>query len=128
MDEKMHEKSLILATQAASQFWMKSFNEGNAQGCASCYEQNALMVANPMGSFTGHEAILGFWKMLIEGGYHSVKYINPELKVLDENTVLLSSDWEMNKASGRIHKELWVKQSDGTMKLREDEFVVLKQF
>jgi ketosteroid isomerase-like protein len=122
------EKKLISLTKTASDFWKQSFNEGNAQGCASCYENNAVMTANPMGTFTGNEAILGFWKMLIEGGYHSVKYINPELKVVDENTVVLSSEWEMNKASGKIHKEVWVKQPDGTMKLREDEFSVLKQF
>ncbi len=28
----------------------------------------------------------------------------------------------MNKASGVIHKELWVLQPDGTAKLREDYF------
>ena len=29
---------------------------------------------------------------------------------------------KMNKAQGVIHKELWVLQSDGTAKLREDDF------
>jgi hypothetical protein len=28
----------------------------------------------------------------------------------------------MNKASGVIHKELWVLQEDGAAKLREDDF------
>ena len=30
----------------------------------------------------------------------------------------------MNKASGVIHKELWVIQEDGSAKLREDHFEV----
>ena len=52
--------------------WKKSFNEGNATGCADCYEDNAIMTAKPFGTFEGKEAIRQFWDKLIKDGYDNV--------------------------------------------------------
>jgi len=80
------------------------------------------MHARPFGIFTGTEEIRAFWQQLIDGGYSDVEYIDPELKAVDDSSALLTSEWKMNKASGVIHRELWVLQEDGTAKLREDDF------
>ena len=80
------------------------------------------MHARPFSTFTGTAEIEDFWKKLIEDGYSNVDYIEPNIEVIDEKSALLKSGWKMNKAKGVIHKELWVLQSDGTAKLREDDF------
>ena len=51
-----------------------------------------------------------------------MKYIDPVIEVIDENSAILSSKWSMNKAAGVITKELWVLQEDGSALLREDNF------
>lgn len=117
-------EKLIAATQEASAKWKASFNSGNAAGCAAAYERDALMVAKPFGEFRGTEAIQGFWLNLVDQGFAEVDYIEPEMTIVDEKTVLLTSGWKMNKAKGIITKELWVQQEDGSMLLREDHFEV----
>lgn len=112
------------AVRAASLRWKTFFNAGDAAGCASCYEDLATMVATPLGAFTGRAAIEAFWRRLIEGGYADVSYVDPAIEVLDERMAVLTSDWTMNKAKGVITWELWVKQDDGEMLLREDRFEV----
>jgi ketosteroid isomerase-like protein len=62
-------KELIIQGNAK---WKKSFNEGNASACADCYEDNAIMIAKPFGTFVGKEAIRGFWDKLIKDGFNSV--------------------------------------------------------
>ncbi|MEM9216365.1 MAG: isochorismatase [Cyanobacteria bacterium P01_F01_bin.150] len=108
----------------ASQKWKAAFNSGNAAGCAAQYENGAVMYARPLGTFNGINDIKSFWQNLIADGYADVEYIGPEIEVLNETTAVLTSKWRMNKASGVIHKELWVIQDDGTAKLREDDFEV----
>jgi len=115
-------QTLLDAVQAASERWKNAFNNGDAAGCAAQYEADAVMQARPFGTFTGTEAIQGFWTQLIAEGFSEVEYINPKLEVIDETSVLLTSGWKMNKAGGVIHKELWVLQEDGSAKLREDDF------
>lgn len=112
------------ATRDASKRWQDFFNSGNAAGCASCYENDALMSAQPFGEFTGRETIQNFWQNLMNEGFAEVEYINAKITVVDENSALLTSDWRMNKAHGIITKELWVRQQDGSMALREDYFEV----
>ena len=112
------------AVKAASARWKACFNAGDAAGCASCYEDHARMVAKPLGTFAGRAAIEGFWRRLIEGGYADVAYVDPAIEVLDEGAAVLTSDWTMNKAQGVITQEIWVKQDDGEMLLREDHFEV----
>lgn len=113
---------LFNAVQQASTRWKNAFNSGDAAGCTAQYEENAVMHARPFGTFTGSEQIHAFWHKLIEDGFADVEYIEPQLEVVDEQSVILKSKWKMNNASGVIHKELWVLQADGTAKLREDDF------
>ena len=85
-------------------------------------EVDAVMNAMPFGQFTGREAIQGFWQQLVADGFSNVDYVEPSIEVINENSAVLKSGWKMNKASGVITNELWVIQSDGTAKLREDDF------
>lgn len=114
--------AVLKAVNEASKKWKTAFNTGDASGCAAQYEENAIMHARPFGTFIGTVEIEGFWKKLIEDGYSNVDYIEPNIEVIDEKSARLKSGWKMNKAKGIIHKELWVLQSDGTAKLRKDDF------
>jgi len=38
---------------------------------------------------------------------------------------VLTANWSMNKSSGVIHKEMWILQDDGDVKLSEDHFEAL---
>ena len=114
--------SIIDAATSASERWKIFFNSGNAAGCASCYEENAKMVATPFGEFNGRDAIEAFWSKIIEDGFADVKYSDVLVKQIDDNSAIITANWSMNKASGVITNELWVLQSDGTAKLREDHF------
>ena len=117
------QKRVVLnALSTASERWKAAFNNGDAKGCASQYEPDAVMVAKPFGTFTGTQEITAFWQKLIDDGFSDVDYVDPEIKIIDESSAVLSSRWKMNKAKGVITKELWVLQSDGTAKLRLDEF------
>lgn len=115
---------LISRTIAASERWRDFFNQGQAAGCASMYEDDAEMVATPFGSYRGRQEIEAFWQDLIGRGFADVVYINPEIKQVDETSTVLTSGWKMNNAHGVISRELWVVQADGSMLLREDEFEV----
>jgi len=105
--------------------WKDAFNSGDAAGCAACYEEDALMVATPFGEFKGRAAIQAFWADLISKGFADVAYTDTQAEVLDETSVVVSANWTMNNAKGRITKELWVLQADGTALLREDRFEAL---
>ncbi|MCJ8273019.1 MAG: isochorismatase, partial [Psychrosphaera sp.] len=93
--------------------------------CAAQYESDAVMDARPFGRFEGEQQIEGFWQQLINDGFAEVEYIDPQFTVVDDNSVLLTSGWKMNKAQGVIHKELWCLQADGSAKLRVDDFEAL---
>ena len=114
------------AVSVASEKWKNAFNSGDAAGCAAQYEEGAIMHARPFGTFTGRQEIQTFWQNLIDDGYTSVEYIDPEIETIDDKTVLLKSGWKMNKAAGVIHKEIWVLQVDGTALLREDDFEAMQ--
>lgn len=119
-----NEKQLpvVTALQEASEKWKQAFNSGDAAGCASQYEPDAVMTAKPFGTFNGTKEIQAFWQKLMDDGFSDIEYLNPEIKIIDAESAVLSSPWKMNKANGVITKELWVLQSDGTAKLRIDEF------
>ena len=117
------ERAVVLdSVGVASNQWKLAFNSGDAAGCAAQYEETAVMHARPFGTFTGTEEILNFWQKLIDDGFSDVEYVDPKIEVIDNKSALLTSRWKMNKASGVIHKEVWVLQEDGTAKLREDDF------
>ncbi len=118
-----HQKQAVLdAVQKASEQWKNAFNSGDAAGCAAQYETDAVMTAKPFGIFTGTQQIQAFWENLIGDGFSDVEYVEPKLEVIDEQSAVLVSGWKMNKAHGIITKELWVLQSDGSAKLRIDDF------
>ena len=113
---------ILEAVNQASEKWKSAFNAGDAAGCAAQYEEDATLHARPFGIFQGREQIQGFWQKLIDDGYRSVEYVEPHVEVIDSSSALLKSGWKMNKASGVIHKELWMLQDDGSALLREDDF------
>ncbi len=120
------QKVIVLdSVSTASRKWKDAFNSGDAAGCAAQYEENAVMNAKPFGTYTGTTEIKEFWQKLMDDGFSDVDYIDPIVEVVDERSAILKSGWKMNKAAGVIHKELWVIQSDGTAKLREDDFEAL---
>ena len=122
MTSEEQKTAVLNAVISSSSKWISAFNSGDAAGCAAQYEEYAIMHARPFGTFTGTDEIEGFWRKLIKEGFSDVDYIDPKIEVIDASSAVLVSGWRMNKASGVIHKELWVLQSDGTAKLREDDF------
>ena len=122
MTTKEQRATVLGAVKKASAQWQSAFNSGDAAGCAAQYESTAVMHARPFGTFKGTSEIQGFWQKLVDDGFSDVEYIDPKIEVVDETSALLTSGWKMNKASGVIHKELWVLQADGSAKLREDDF------
>lgn len=120
MSKSMHE-----AVVAASEQWKNAFNSGDARACANCYEKNAIMVAKPFGTFEGRESIEGFWRDLIAKGFADVRYTDPKITPSDAESAVLESGWTMNNAHGVITHELWVRQADGSVLLREDHFEAL---
>lgn len=113
---------MIRKTRDASRQWQRFFNEGDAAGCASLYEESAVMEAKPFGRFRGRAAIEAFWAKLIADGFADIAYIEPTIITDGADAAILSSGWRMNKARGVITKERWVLQSDGSVLLREDAF------
>jgi len=122
MSETATRTTIMEAAIVGSEKWKGFFNSGNAAGCASCYEEGAVMIATPFGKFTGRQAIEEFWTKIIDDGFKDVNYTDVLVKEVDENSAILSANWTMNNAGGVITHELWVLQDDGTAKLREDHF------
>ena len=117
--------NVVAAAQAGSEKWKAAFNAGDAAACAACYEETALVVAKPFGTYKGQSEIEALWQEIIAGGYRDVEYLAPEITAVDEETAVLTSRWKMNNAQGVITKELWALQADGTALLREDHFEAL---
>ena len=115
-------EKLLGAINTASTQWKAAFNSGNAIGCAKLYENSAIMHARPIGTYKGTIEIQNFWQKLIDDGYSAVVYIDTKINIVNESSAILTAKWQMNKANGVIHKELWVLQDDGVAKLREDDF------
>ena len=51
---------LIRAIEKASIHWQLAFNTGDAASCANHYETDAMMHADPFGTFSGKIAIENF--------------------------------------------------------------------
>ncbi len=117
-------QELLDAVKKGSQNWQNAFNAGDADGCAACYEPDAIVRATPLGEFNGRQQITEFWANLIGNGFSSIEYFDPQIEVLSDRSAVLSASWRMNKAHGVITKELWVIQNDGSALLREDDFQV----
>ena len=111
-----------------SQNWIESFNRGDVDACVAAYKPDAIMHAKPMGTFTGQNAIDGFWRPFMASGAGQLEYHDVKLEVVNESAVLLSANWRMNVGRGVITMEIWVKQPDGNWVLEQDDFEVLEQF
>ncbi|MBO9490122.1 nuclear transport factor 2 family protein [Endozoicomonas sp. G2_1] len=117
-------QSTLKACKAAIGAWQQAFNRQDAAGCATQYQEDAIMEARPMGTFKGRAQIQAFWQQIIDGGYCDVDYTDVEWQKVDDNSYILTSKWTMNKAYGVVHRELWVLQPDGSAKLKEDDFEI----
>jgi ketosteroid isomerase-like protein len=115
---------LLEAVKTARLQWKTAFDSRNAAACAALYEANAVMEARPIATFTGRADIQAFLEKLISEGFTNAEHIDPQIEPIDTTTAILTGGWKMNKASGIVHKELWVLQLDGTAKLREDIFEI----
>lgn len=113
-----------LAVATASKAWKDAFNAGDAAAAAALYEDDAIMVVKPFGTFTGKEEILTFWTDIVSKGFDDVVYSNTVTTILDGQSARIAADWTMNNASGIITNELWVVQADGRALLREDHFEI----
>ncbi len=122
MISEEEKETVLTAVKKASEKWKTAFNSGDAAGCAAQYEEHAVMNAKPFGTFTRTAEIQAFWQKLIDDGFSDVDYIDPKIEVIDAVSAILTSGWKMNNAAGVITKELWVLQSNGEAKLREDDF------
>lgn len=118
------EATLLIAVATASQAWKDAFNAGDAAAAAALYEDDAVMVVKPFGTFTGKDEILAFWTDLVSKGFDDVVYVDTKTVVLDGNSASVSASWSMNNASGIITNEHWVLQEDGSALMREDHFEV----
>ncbi|CAD7702752.1 unnamed protein product [Ostreobium quekettii] len=123
-DDKSGALAEVTTTSAS---WVAAFCAGDVDTCASLYREDALMVAQPFGSFEGRKAIDEFWRKLVADGARDLKYANTKMEALDGGNVLLSADWTMNIGGGVITKEHWEKQADGKWLLKEDHFEVRDQ-
>lgn len=123
----MDAKVIIEDFKKYTNAWVENFNKGNVQYCIDAYVDDAEMIIKEVGEFKGKEAISAFWNDLTKNANH-IEYSNTNIKVIDEKTVHLDSDWKMNIGEGIITLEEWVKQDDGSWKLTQDEFQILKQY
>lgn len=118
------DKTLLVAVATASKNWKDAFNAGDAVAAAALYEEHAVMVVKPFGTFKGRDEILAFWNDIVSKGFDDVVYKNTVTTIIDESSARIESDWTMNNAYGLITNELWVIQEDGRALLREDHFEI----
>ncbi len=112
---------------AVTDSWAAAFNRGDAAGCASHYMLDAYLHAEPFDPIQGVEAIEAFWANLIKGGFTDVKYLDRKIEMIGNDKAILSSPWSMNKASGVIVREDWIRTNEGDWRLTSDHFQILSQ-
>lgn len=119
-----NDATLQIAVTNASKAWKDAFNAGDAAGATALYEDDAIMVVKPFGTFKGKTEILAFWTNLVNKGFDDVIYSETTTTILDDHSARVSASWTMNNAHGIITNEYWVLQEDGRALLREDHFEV----
>lgn len=115
---------ILAACKKGSGAWQAAFNEQNAKGCAAAYNDNAVIKAEPFGTFQGTKAIVEFWQGIIDKGFSNVEYTNIKWEPFEDKGYTLSSSWTMNKAYGLVHREHWIVEDDGFARMIRDEFEV----
>lgn len=123
----MNNETIINDFKTHSENWISNFNNANFQECINAYTEDAIMIVKNVGEFKGKVEITGFWTELTKTA-NRIEYTNTIIRVIDEHTIHLNSDWKMNIGEGIITLEEWQKQKDGSWKLTQDEFEVLKQY
>ncbi|WP_286264391.1 isochorismatase [Thalassotalea atypica] len=120
----MADKNTLALCKAGIDAWQKAFNNQDAAGCADQYTENCIMEAKPLGVFKGREEIQGCWQNIIDQGFANVAYSNVQWDPADDGGYILTSNWEMNKAFGVVHREHWVVEADGKARLKSDSFEI----
>ena len=121
-DETM---AILDAVNDALRQWVEAFNAGDLDGCVALYAADAVMHAKPSGTFIGIDEIREYWRVVIKEGFEEVEFIEPKMELIDEEQVLVTGGWRMDRLRGVVHKDLWVLQPDGTARLLEDNFEML---
>lgn len=117
------DNTILSACKKGILAWQTAFNNQDAKGCAAQYQENCIMTARPFGIFEGRQAIEDFWQGIMDQGFKDVNYTQVNWEPEGEGYVL-TSHWTMNKAFGVVHRELWVIEADGHVRLASDEFEV----
>ena len=81
-----------IAVAQASKAWKDAFNSGDAAAAAALYEENAIMVVIPFGTFEGRDAILAFWTNLVNKGFDDVVYSNTVTTLLGDRSARVAAD------------------------------------
>lgn len=123
-DNATNDYTTQVAVAKASRAWKDAFNAGDAAAATALYEDDAVMVVTPFGTYTGKKEILAFWTDLIQKGFDDVVYSDTSTTIVSAKSARVAANWKMNKASGIITNELWVVQPDGQALLRLDHFEV----
>jgi len=120
----MTNKEILDLCKAGISAWQKAFNNQNAAGCAAQYTQDCIMEAKPLGIFKGQEEIQACWQNIIDQGFTNVEYSNVDWQLVEEGGYILTSNWQMNKAFGVVHREHWIVEQDGKARLKSDSFEI----
>lgn len=104
--------------------WKQAFNQQDAAGCAEQYRADAVMNAQPFGTFKGRDEIQSFWQNIMDQGFADVEYFDVAWEPAEDEGYILSARWTMNKAFGVVHREHWIIDVDGKARLSNDYFEV----
>lgn len=121
----MTDNNILALCKEGISAWQKAFNNQDAAGCAAQYTEDCIMQAKPLGVFKGREEILACWQNIIAQGFSNVEYSNVNWEADENGGYILTSEWEMNKAFGVVHREHWVVEADGKARLKSDSFEIL---
>lgn len=121
----MTDKNILDLCKEGISAWKTAFNNQDAAGCAAQYTEDCIMEAKPLGVFKGREEILGCWQNIIDQGFTNVEYSNVKWEAAEGEGFILTSNWEMNKAFGVVHREHWIVEADGKARLKSDSFEIL---
>ena len=120
----MTDKNILALCKEGISAWQKAFNNQDAAGCAAQYTEDCIMEAKPLGVFKGREQLLGCWQNIIDQGFANVEYSNVKWEAAEDGGYILTSNWEMNKAFGVVHREHWIVEQDGKARLKSDSFEI----
>jgi len=109
---------------AANDRFMTAFNEGDVEGLASIYTENAQLLATHYDAITGRPAIRAAWETRVAPGERSVKLesveveghgdtaievglysvLGPDKEELDRGKYIVI--WKLEEGQWRIHRDI----------------------